>query len=113
MAAANEVLTVNVTQKLGPIEGGRSIYIGTATGGSEYKTGGVPIVAAAEPRFVLPAFFDSVFLAALGAYAFVGGLNVKFLAGAATEGALAELAAAKTLAAIVPAGTPFVAIGPS
>lgn len=116
MAAANEVVTLNITQKLGPIEGGRSIYVGTATGGSEYKTGGMVLAEEAGSRFVLPQRWDWLQVEALGLVSrFVSPNLLKLFAettvAVSTETGLSELKSAATSATAIPAGTPFIGIG--
>lgn len=114
MAAANEVLKLAVTEKI-PLTKGRAIYLGTATGGSEYKTGGVEIVEETESRYKVPARIDMLTTAGLGLIsAFVKPNLVKFFAeqtvGTSTETGLAEYKSGASLATAINA-VPFFAIG--
>jgi hypothetical protein len=112
MAVAVGEIQLTVTQKIGPLENGRSIYFGTATGGTEYPTGGASL--GEEPtnsRYKLPAVLDYLKVEALGvSTAFVAPNKLKLFGGAATEVAAVELKSKVTMATAV-AGVPFFAIG--
>lgn len=109
-AAAGEVqLTVNTKV---PLEGNRALYFGTAEGGTGYTTGGATLgEEATNSRYKLPARLDWLALGGGLPAVLTSSGKLKLLAVAATEVAEAELAAGKTMASAVPAGTPFWAVG--
>lgn len=109
--AANEI-QLTVTQRL-PIGSGRAIYVGTATGGTGYATGGATL--GEEPtnsRAKLPEKLDWLKIEALGAQAvFVAPGTVKLFGASTSEGTVAvEFKNAATMATAI-AAVPFVAIG--
>jgi hypothetical protein len=111
MAVAVGEVQLTVTTKI-PMEGGRALYFGTATGGTEYPTGGASL--GEEPtnsRFKLPEKLDWLRVEGLGvAGAFVAPNKLKLFGGAATEAAAVEYKSKATMAAVL-AGVPFVAVG--
>lgn len=109
--AANEV-QLNITDKI-PLENGRAMYTGTATGGTGYATGGATIGIDATSVWKGPEKWDSFTLYALGAQAsFVKPNKVKLFGAPTTEGTVAvEFKNAASMATVVGA-VPFMAIGP-
>jgi len=115
MAAAAHKIQVTITDKI-PLENGRALYIGTCEGGTGYETGGVALEEeATNSRHKLPARFDSVTVNGLLPSQFVKGTQlVKLLAVntvTAKKSGLVEYENGETMAALVPAGTPFQGIG--
>jgi hypothetical protein len=113
MAATAKAVQLTVTNRFGPFENGRSLYVGTAEGGTEYVTGGVPVEE--EPtnsRFKMPSKWDQLAIGQkLPNEWFASSQLLRIYAVAASEVALAQIAAAKTMASAIPAGTPFWGIG--
>jgi hypothetical protein len=113
MAASAKKVQLTVTGRVGPLEGGRCLYWGTAEGGTEYVTGGVEVEEeATNSRFKMPAKWDQLQVGQkLPNEWFPISQLLRVYAGAATEAAYAQIAAAKTMATAIPAGTPFWGIG--
>lgn len=115
MAIAVGEIQLTLTARI-PIGSGRAIYFGTATGGTEYPTGGATL--GEEPtnsRYKLPEKLDFFRCDALGLIsAFVAPNKVKLFAettvATSTETPLSELKSKATMATAV-AGVPFMAIG--
>ena len=109
MAAAAKKVQLTMLGKFGPLEGGSSIYWGTAEGGTEYVTSGVGVEEeATNSRIKMPEKWQVLVIGAKlpNEWRFASQL-LRIYAGAATEAAFAEIAAAKTMATAIPAGTPF------
>ena len=98
-----------------PIGGGRAIYTGTITGGTEYPTGGATIADGETGRYKLPEKLDFLSVQPLGLTAqFVGPNKLKLFAettvAVSTETGLSELKSKATMATAL-AAAPFFAIG--
>lgn len=115
MAIAVGEVQLTVTKKI-PIGQSEAIYLGTATGGTEYPTGGATI--GEEPvnaRLKLPEKFDYLKVDALGLVSkFVAPNKLQLLAettvATSTETPLSELKSKATMATAISA-VPFIAIG--
>lgn len=116
MAVGVGEVQMTVTGKV-EIGKGRAIYFGTATGGTEYPTGGATL--GEEPtnsRFKLPEKLDFLQVATLGLLTrfLPGTQKLQLLAettvGTSTETPLSELKSKATMATAL-SGAPFFAIG--
>jgi hypothetical protein len=116
MAAAAHKIQLIVTDKVPELQTGRSLYIGTAEGGTGYETGGVGLEEEATlSRYKLPARIDYIFINALLPSQWVKTTQLcKLLAAntvTAKKSGLVEYETGETMATLVPAGSPFWAIG--
>ena len=111
MAAANEVIKVFLHTKI-PIGTGRAIYLGTATGGSEYATGGVTLSEETGSRYKPPERCDNITISAIGLTPyFIAPNKVGIGKAEATEAGGTQIGAAKTMATAIPAGTVIQIVG--
>lgn len=114
MAVAVGEIQLTVTARI-PIGSGRALYFGTATGGTEYPTGGATLgEEATNSRYKAPEKWDMLKIEAALVSVFVPPGKVKLLAEAtvaeSTVTTLAEYKSKATMAAIVSAA-PFWGIG--
>lgn len=115
MAIAVGEIQLTVTDRI-PIGGGLAAYFGTASGGTEYPTGGAALgEEATNSRAKMPEKFKYLQIASLGLISkFVSPNKVQLLAettvATTTETPLSELKSKATMATAV-AAVPFFGIG--
>lgn len=115
MAAAAKHIQLTVTEKI-PLENNRAIYYGTALGGTEYETGGTSLEEeATNSRYKLPERFLEVDIkGGLLSQWNVASQKLKLQAVntvTAKKSGFVEYENGETMAALIPAGTPFRAVG--
>src|ERR1700684_922317 len=115
MAVAVGEIQLTGTEKI-PLEKGRALYVGVATGGTEYPTGGASLgEEATNSRYKMPERWDYLKLDAIGLVSkFVAPNKLQLYAeqtvGTSTETPLAQLKSLATMATAV-AAVPFFGIG--
>ena len=110
MAAANEKATATITKKVS-LGNGTYAYFGTLAFGSEYATGGMELVTAANERYSLPEKIDYLDVQGAAGYNldYAGGKLMAYWTGTALKGVFEQVSAKTSLAALT--AVPFMCIG--